>query len=375
MTKRVLFLMSDTGGGHRAAAHALSQGLHHLHGDQVSCEMVDLLVDYGGWPLNQVPRTYRPLVEDHLWLWRTLWWAGEQPTIWRLANRLVQLTHRGRIAAFFSSHRADLVVSVHPLFNQLPRQGLRRFIPGIPFATVVTDLSSAHPVWYDPDVDLLCASCPEVQRAAISAGVPRDKVHLMGLPVGLEFLEPSGDAKKARRVLGLDHRPTVLLLGGGEGMGKMADTARALSMSLAEREGQLAIICGRNASLRRHLTGCSWPGTVTVHGFVDNMATWMMAADCLVTKAGPGSIAEALVSGLPMVLSDFIPGQETGNVDFVVENGVGVFSRDPREIGETVSRWLTPGNSSLATMRQRAQALARPRASLDIASALSELMF
>ena len=44
-------------------------------------------------------------------------------------------------------------------------------------------------------------------------------------------------------------------------------------------------------------------------GFVTNMAEWMTASDVIVTKAGPGTIAEALICGLPIILNGFIPCQ------------------------------------------------------------------
>ena len=49
----------------------------------------------------------------------------------------------------------------------------------------------------------------------------------------------------------------------------------------------------------------------------------MAASNLLVTKAGPGTIAEAMILGLPLVLSTFLPGQESGNVPFVVDGGFG----------------------------------------------------
>lgn len=75
--------------------------------------------------------------------------------------------------------------------------------------------------------------------------------------------------------------------------------------------------------------GCSSPCreypeglSVSVNGFVDNMAEWMSACDTIVTKAGPGTIAESLICGLPLLLNGFVPCQEAGNVPFVIKNRV-----------------------------------------------------
>jgi 1,2-diacylglycerol 3-beta-galactosyltransferase len=166
----------------------------------------------------------------------------------------------------------------------------------------------------------------------------------------------------------------VLLLGGGEGMGALEAIAAALAPALGRRHGQLAIICGRNEAVRNRLAGQRWPIPVRVAGYVDNMPLWMAAADLLVSKAGPGTIAEALACGLPMIMSSFVPGQETGNVRYVEGNGVGVYRRDPAQIAAVVAGWLEPGSPELAGRRARARHLARPRAALNIATALGNLL-
>lgn len=373
--KRVLFLISDTGGGHRASANALAEALHRIRGDAVQCQVVDVFADYAAWPLSAIPRTYLPLVNRYGWLWQLLWRIGDRPAIWRAVTATVEAWQGDRMERCYIHHPADLIVSVHPLLNQVPQRVLRRFWPRARFATIVTDLSTAHRIWYSPQVDLLSAPCNEVREAALAAGVPAERIRLMGLPISLKFLQrPPARAALRLRLRLIEDRPTVLLAGGGEGMGPVGETAEALAAALADQCAQLVVVCGRNERLRRRLAGQQWPLPVQVHGFVDNMPEWMAAADCLVTKAGPGTIAEALASGLPMVLSGFIPGQEEGNVEYVVQHGVGSYSPNPNEIAKTVSGWLQPGNLELAAMQERAYRLARPQAALEIAEALGELL-
>jgi 1,2-diacylglycerol 3-beta-galactosyltransferase len=137
---------------------------------------------------------------------------------------------------------------------------------------------------------------------------------------------------------------------------------------------QLVVIAGRNRALYKKLCATTWQIPVSVQGFVTNMPEWMRAADALITKAGPGTISEALAYGLPILLSGFLPGQETGNVTFVEQNGVGVLRKNPEHIARTLREWLTPGNDTLTRLARRAQALARPRAALDIAQILDDLL-
>ena len=73
-----------------------------------------------------------------------------------------------------------------------------------------------------------------------------------------------------------------------------------------------------------------------VKGFVNNMEQWMNACDMIITKAGPGTIAEAYICGLPVLLNAFVPCQEEGNIEYVVRNQTGIFSKDPHTIAATV---------------------------------------
>ncbi len=367
--------MSDTGGGHRASANALVEALRALHGDAVRCQVVDLLTGYGTWPLSHAPDYYQPLVDRRLWLWRALWSACERDWLWRGVAQVAQVWQAGGLQRFANDFPADLYVSVHPLLNHVPRRALSRRYPHARFATVVTDLASAARLWYDPGVDLLSASCPAVQRAALAAGVPAERVRLFGLPIRLQFGQPRLAPAQARHTLGLEQRPTVLLLGGGAGMGALEQIAYALTPVLSSCGGQLAVICGRNEALRARLAEEHWPMPTRITGYVDDMPIWMAAASVLVTKAGPGTIAEALACGLPMVLSSFVPGQELDNVRCVEENGVGVYRSDPQQIAALVAEWLKPGQPALLAMRARAKGLAQPQAALEIAQALSQLIW
>ena len=121
-------------------------------------------------------------------------------------------------------------------------------------------------------------------------------------------------------------------------------------------------VCGHNRRLREELATYQWSVPTTIIGFADNMADWMAACDCIITKAGSVTVAEALVRGLPIVLSGYLPGQEDGNVDLVVRSGAGVYCRDPKEIASIVTRWLGSERSELDQMSRKARYISRPQA-------------
>ncbi len=112
----------------------------------------------------------------------------------------------------------------------------------------------------------------------------------------------------------------------------------ACAISDAQLPLQLVIIAGRNRGQRRKLDATPWKIPVIVNGFVTDMPDWMRASDVIITKAGPGTIMEALACGLPVLLSGFLPGQEEGNVTFVEQNQVGVLSKSPKGIAPYARR-------------------------------------
>jgi 1,2-diacylglycerol 3-beta-galactosyltransferase len=107
-----------------------------------------------------------------------------------------------------------------------------------------------------------------------------------------------------------------------------------------------------------------------IFGFVQNMPEMMHASDVIVTKAGPGTISEALACQLPIVLSGYVPGQEEGNIEYVVESGVGMLALSPRILVDTLRHLLRPGSPELSRCLQNAQRIRRPSASFDIAHCL-----
>ncbi len=174
------------------------------------------------------------------------------------------------------------------------------------------------------------------------------------------------DSFAVRRRLGLEpDLPVVLLMGGAEGMGPLHRLCRAVADSGVQ--AQLIVVTGRNERLRARLAAETWPLPVRVEGFVRNMHEWMRAADLLVTKAGPSTVSEALVMGLPMVLSGALPGQERPNVDYVVQAGAGVWAPAPGRVATMVRELLPPANPRLAQMAARARALAQPNAARRVA--------
>ena len=365
--------MSDTGGGHRAAADAIIEALAYSFPDRYSVTLFDVFKQAAIAPFDQVPSWYLPFTTYA----EPLWHVGFVVTNNRIAERLAQpffeaIMGRG-LRQYLREQSPDLVVSTHPIFNAFGRRALRSIGSTVPFVTVVTDLFDAHILWFDRKVDLCTVPSEGARKFGIKFGMPNEKMRVVGEPVSLTFLDTGVSKAEMRAKLGLAvDQKTILLVGGGEGMGKLYDIARAIDAACLP--GQLVIIAGRNKALKEKLEMVAWHIPVSIQGFVRNMPEWMRASNVIVTKAGPGTICEALACGLPILLSGYLPGQETGNVTFVEQGGAGVLRQDPADIVTTLDKWFVPESSTLDQLAARAKDLARPRAAVDIAKMLDDIL-
>lgn len=363
--KRILFVMSDTGGGHRAAAEAIREALNRRYGESVEITLVDAF-RASGFPFKYAPEVYPWLINNT----RTSWGAGyrllDTPSRAKLATRGIYITAESGLKKMFRTHPADVIVCVHSILTGVSLQALMRFERRPPFVTVVTDLASTHNFWYDLRADRTLVPTQEAFDAAIEAGLKPDHVQITGLPVHPRFAENLGDRDEIRAELGWHpNLPTFLLVGGGEGMGPLFKTARALNDR--KMKCQLVIIAGKNKQLKEKLEACEWSQPTHIYGYVTTMPRLMAASNVLVTKAGPATISEACIAHLPMILYDAIPGQETGNVELVVKNNAGVYAPGPTLVADVAESWLREGANGLARRAEAAARIAKPNAVWDIA--------
>lgn len=371
--KRIIILMSDTGGGHRSAAEAISDALAREFPERYDVKLADGISRAAIFPFNHMPNWYLPIITYAEFWWGVGFRSTNRRPVIRSAQPLLDVMMGIRLRRLFREHAPDLVVSVHPLLTSHARRALRACGSRVPFVVIVTDLSDAHGIWFDPGADLTLVASGGADAAARRFGIPDDRIRVVGLPVRLNFLSRGRSRTEQRAQLGLvPDQTTVLLVGGGEGMGKLYEIARAIAA--ARLPIQLVVIAGRNKSLKEKLANTEWEIPVSVQGFVTNMPDWMRASDVLITKAGPGTIMEGLACGLPILLSGFLPGQEEGNVAFIEQSGVGTLRQEPEQIAQTLAQWLAPDNGTLASLSARARELARPGAALDIASILDDIL-
>lgn len=500
---KVLFLSSDTGGGHRASAESLGKQFQLLF-PGTTYDLLDVVEKDGVPPYNSLVRYYKHL-SGHPSQWKLVYSVSNSRAFELLADAHLKLMCERAVRRSIQSYHPDVVVSVHPLMTNVPVLSCSKISQEtgkhLPIFTVVTDLGSAHCLWFANGVEKMFVGSEKVKELAMSRGkVPEEKLVLAGLPIRHDFaiqsenmgdrISPQGQEyqRKVRQDLELPFtdRKTILMMGGGEGVGSLSNMTDAIYVELVSQgiDALVLVICGRNDKLRTQLetrdwnavlqrwknakdtngygsslmslsdacgpvvsaSGCDGPvtdqirrmlvngmtatsnavhfpttgyvdkedekkadvsdtaidtensfveaakaidnadgslvasleaktGNVTVIGlgFVERMAEYMVAADILVSKAGPGTISEAAAVSLPVMLTSFLPGQEEGNVNYVVDGGFGAYcpDTDPISMAEELCLWLKDDNK-LSLLSRAAKKFGSPYAARDIAKSIGE---
>ncbi|MFI5281903.1 MAG: glycosyltransferase [Candidatus Dormibacterales bacterium] len=361
----VLILFSDTGGGHRAAATALTDAIKLLD-PTCAVSVADPLIGQGPAVVRRLASLYSPVIQHSRAAWGAVYHASNTKATFAAIRAVFGPGVRHVVEGLLESRDPDVVLSVHPLLNHLSHQAIRKSGRPRALMTVITDLVDFHRGWTFSQADLVIAPTELARKLALRRRVPADRIKLLGLPVDLRF-RPSapGEKEALRRRFGLDEgRFAVLVMGGAAGAGHLTSQVRALA--LEPNQWQVVAVCGRNERVRRRLLELRFATPTLVLGYVDYMPDLLRACDIVVTKAGPGAIAEALATGLPVIVTGFLPGQESPNVAFVVDAGFGAYSPKESDLFDEV-RVLAEGGPTWREMSRKAAELAHPYASSDIA--------
>jgi 1,2-diacylglycerol 3-beta-galactosyltransferase len=368
-TRRVAILTADAGFGHRSAAKALAAALEESHGGECVVEVINPL-DHEKTPswLRDTQSDYDRMAREAARLYKFTYDVSDSAPAARMMENAMRVLLFRTMRDIVLGFRPDVIVSTFPLY-QAPLNALftlrRSFVPVV---CVVTDLATVHKIWFTGDCDLTVVPTATVRELALAAGTPAERVEVIGIPVHPRIAAAAGEGSENREALrsrlGLEPGLTTVLAVGSKRSAALEPVLDVLNHSGLPL--QIVAVAGGDEGLRERLEGAEWHLPATVLGFVDNMPELMRASDLVLSKAGGLIVTESLASGLPLLLADIIPGQETGNAEYVVAAGAGAVAADPVAALRTLRHWTADGGRLLAESAARARALGRPRAAFDI---------
>ena len=231
---------------------------------------------------------------------------------------------------------------------------------------VLTDYAP-HLYWLHEGVDYYVVPSQEACDRYTKEGVPQEQIKIFGIPIRMKFAESAGKENIARK-LGLDvNVPTILIMGGGQGLGPMKEAVKSLVR--LDRPIQLIVICGTNVKLVHWIKKIQRQTSkkIIFYDYASNVDELMEVSTLIVSKPGGMTTSECLAKGLPMVIVDPIPGQEERNSQFLVNQGIAIRVDDKRHIAHEIDGLLN-NPQKLAAMKHAAFKNGKPMAAEDNAS-------
>ena len=367
---RVLIATVTAGAGHLQAAAALEEAWRALQpGDMV--QKVDALDYVPALQRKLYAEGYVKVVERAPELYAHFFRKTDNPAFLRKFSRVRRAVARGsnrKFVEFVRRFAPDVMLCPHFLPLEI-LGGMRAKTPGFkPLAVCVITDFEAHAFWMEPVVDLYCVAAEHTKARLVARGVAAERVLVTGIPVAAKF-SARVNAGAVRRPLGLrSDVPTLLVLGGGFGLGPVAEILAELDK--VPDALQTVVVAGRNEKLRRELAAQTRRHPAHVLGFVTNMHELMAVADLILTKPGGLSSSEALAMGRPLFILNPIPGQEAANSDFLLEHGAATKANRIEDVPYRLGQLL--GTRKLRDMARAAKALGRPDAARAICEAVSQ---
>ena len=364
---RIAILHATAGSGHKRAAESLAAALSQMEPSAIVRE-VDTLVFASGLYRGTYAASYNAMAARAPRLWGVLYhsWASAPVNRSTAPVRLaLDRMNLRRLVRVVESESPDAVICTHflPIEALSPRRGGGRL--RVPLYCVITDFA-AHPFWAFPHVDRYFVASAELATELAGLGVPSERIEVTGIPVDPKFARTIGRAE-ARARLGLDlERPVVLVMGGGGGVGPLAEVAVQLA-ALPPRP-QVLVMCGMNRPLRAKIESLpeAKAGAIKALGFTRDVDVLFEACDLAVGKAGGLTCSEALAKGLPLVIFKPTPGQEVRNARYLEAAGAAFHADSEAEVQEIAGRLLVDP-AARAQMRESASRIAAPHAAETVA--------
>jgi 1,2-diacylglycerol 3-beta-galactosyltransferase len=346
MPLKVTLVFVDSGGGHRAAANALCEVIQARRLPwEVRADCIQRLLD----SIDVIRKTTGIPFQDIYNILLRKGWTGLSPALIPAMHLAIRCFHHSQVSVLekhWRETRPDLVVSLIPHFNRALKESIDRACPGTPLVTILTDIADYPPhFWLERQDQWVICGSDRATRQAFETGLPPAKtLRSSGMILHPRFYEPPPADRRAERArLGLDpDLPTGLVLFGGEGSLEMFEIARRLNRP--ESGVQLILLCGRHDEVRRKLDALPRAIPMFIEGFTNRAPYYMDLADFFVGKPGPGSISEAAVKRLPIIVRrDWRTlAHERYNCDWILEQNIGVVVRKAGDYFDAVREILQP---------------------------------
>jgi UDP-N-acetylglucosamine:LPS N-acetylglucosamine transferase len=332
--RKMLILMSKTGGGHVSLAEALRDRLQSAYAIRIE----DLLP-------GLISRSYRFIALKAPWLWSCAFHLSDTPRLALQGHLAVVPLIAPRLTSLLRQFQPDLVLSVHPLLTHAVTRVLERHAPHVPFAMFFCDPMSTHATWYtERSAAAVFAPTQEIYAQALARGFDPARLHYVGWPVRRQFTSVLAlpraqviEELNHRQQWDLDpHRLTIFAASGAEGATHIECAAR-LVLAVSE-DVQVIVAAGTNRALYRRCQGIK---RLYAFPFTSEVAAFMAVAHVTMGRCSPNILFESLALGKPLIVTSYMPGQEEDNLRFIERHSLGWSALEEVQLRKLVATLVT----------------------------------
>jgi processive 1,2-diacylglycerol beta-glucosyltransferase len=368
--KRIILMYISEVSGHHSATLAIEKAIKLLSPDT---EILNINAFNYTNPISEkiVNRLYMSVIKSTPKIWDYLY---DNPAVVEKIDKIKEAIHKfnsPKLKNLFDRFNPDVVACSQAFPCGMVADFKKTYASSLPLVAVLTDYVP-HSYWIYDRVDYYVTPSEEVSRRLIEKGVSANKAKSLGIPFDPDFNRPIVREEILRKLKLKSNLPTILIMGGGQGLGPIKTIVTSLGK--IKKEFQEIIVCGINKRLYNSLNRMlkKHPKKALLFGYVDNIHEMMGISDLIITKPGGVTTAEALAKKLPMIIVKPIPGQENNNTNYLIAKGAAVKIDRAKNIGAVIEDLLNDKNK-LEYLRQSAGLVNKPNASLDIARLILDL--
>lgn len=364
-----LILTSDSGFGHRSSANAIAKAIMLRHPNEAITQVVNPIFRQSvATFLRKAELNYDQTVKDYPSWYRFFYEISDKRSVSSIVENTLSMVLQRSIQDLIDGMRPSAIISTNQMFNAPVGNLLEKCKEEIPFHTVITDLADVHAMWFNNAPDRFFVASELVKAKAIASGIEPGRIVISGIPVDPLFGLTRESGSTMRSKLGLDPQMTTLLVVGSPRVSGIFEHLQMLET--VRHVFQVVVIAGGNNDLYDCVQQREWSFPIHVENYVNNIPEWMLASDVLITKAGGAILSEGMAAGLPIIMIDCLPGQEEGNLRFIVDQGAGVVVNHPAVFSKLINNWLKKDRELLQIYAMNSHCLGHPDSAILIADAL-----
>ena len=370
MAKRVLLLYITEFSGHHRASLAVEKALKHV---EPAAETLCVNSFHYTNPVLEkiINTTYMGVIKKTPEVWEYLY---DNPKVVKNTQRLKEAIHRyssKKLITLLDDFKPDVVVATQAFPCGIIADLKKTFNLNISLIGVLTDFYP-HSYWMYESANRYVVPSEEAKQRFIRDGIPQEKVEIMGIPIDIKFSQEKSKEQIRKKFHLSAQTPTVLVMGGGGGIGPIKVIISTLEKLKADI--QVIVVSGTNTRLYKYLLKKvkSFRKKLIPLEYSEDIDELMEVSSILITKPGGITVSEALAKSLPILIINPIPGQEAKNTKFLVKVGAAVKADNQAELSVLLEN-LFAMPSKLKAMSEAASGISKPDAAVDIAKMIIDL--